>query len=207
MIDENSPDMVRWGEAFPHAIKERMKLLEPRMYRNKFFEAMKEEIPAGHIRMTCETPRFDILVMNEEDEKGNLIRKEQKLSKRDLEAMIQIDLMKEEAISVVRSKTPSGNITYGLPPEKKNKMHDDRVYVLAMFCWWVKQLQIDDTLGDAPTIDYQKAYLDQMAKLSQNKKERENPSQVQSAWSQYLTGGRPQARGSANPFATAKRPF
>lgn len=207
LIDENSSDMVRWGEAFPHAVKEHMRLLEPRMYRNSFFEAMKEEIPAGHIRMTCETPRFDILVMTEEDEKGNLVRKERKLSKKDLDAMIQIDLMKEEAVAVVRSKTPAGNITYGLPPEKKNKMHDDRVYVLAMFCWWVKQLQIDETLGDTPMIDYQRAYLDQMAKLSQNKKDRENPCAVESAWGQYLTGGRPQSRGSANPFAMAKRPF
>ena len=207
IIDENSPDMVRWGETFPHAVKEHMRLLEPRAYRNGFFEAMKEEIPAGHIRMTCETPRFDILVMNEEDEKGNLVRREQKLGRHELDAMIQIDLMKEEAVSIVRSKTPSGNVTYGLPPEKKNKMHDDRVYVLAMFCWWVKQLQIDEALGDSPAIDYQKSYLDQMVKSSQEKKGQIGLRSDHAGWGQYLTGGRPSAKGAVNPFAASKNPF
>jgi len=207
IIDENDEFMMRWGEAYPHAIKEHCRLLEPRAIRNKAFEAMKEEIPAGHIRMTVETPKFDILVIEGEDEKGKPTREERKLGKDEIAAMVQIDLMKEEAVSIVRSKTPAGNITYGLPPEKKNKMHDDRVYVLAMFCWWVKQLQIDETLGDGPVIDYQKSYLDGMAKMAQSRKEvAKQPSSSDSAWGAFLTGGRAQ-RSNPNPFAGAKSPF
>lgn len=207
ITDETCEDMVRWTESFPHAVKEHMRLLEPRALRNKFFEALKEEVPAGHIRMTVEAPKFDILVIEGEDEKGRPTREERKLGKDEISAMVQIDLMKEEAVSVVRSKTPSGNITYGLPPEKKNKMHDDRVYVLAMFCWWVKQLQIDETLGDGPVIDYQKTYLAGMANMSQAKKDQpQRVSGYDSQWGALLTGRR-SSRANPNPFACNKSPF
>lgn len=205
VTDENYPDMVRWSEAFPHAVKERFRLLEPRALRNKFFEAMKEEIPSGHVKMPVDAPKFDVLVMEGVDEKGKPYREERKLGKDELAAMIQIDLMKEEAVSIVRAKTAAGNITYGLPPEKKNKMHDDRVYVLAMFCWWVKQLQIDETLGESPEVDYKKTYLDGMSQLgsSQNGPK---PKPKRSEWDAFLVGGRDRKRFD-NPFSKNKKPF
>jgi len=206
ITDETCKDMERWGEAFPHAIKEHFRLLEPRTYRNSFFESMKEEIPAGHIRMTVEAPKFDILVIDKEDEKGRVYREEKKLGKDELAAMIQIDLMKEEAVSIVKTKTAAGNVTYGLPPEKKNRMHDDRVYVLAMFCWWVKQLQIDEALGEGPAIDYQKAYIDRMAAAGKAKGQQQQPQMPDSPWASLISGGG-RKRASANPFAGSKKPF
>ena len=205
ITDETYPDMVRWSEAFPHAVKEHFRLLEPRALRNKFFEAMREEIPSGHVRMTVAAPKFDILVIEGVDDKGKAYREEKKLGKDEMAAMIQIDLMKEEAVSIVRAKTPAGGVTYGLPPEKKNKMHDDRVYVLAMFCWWVKQLQIDETLGEAPEVDYKKTYLDGMSQIGKRQGERVQKKDS-SEWGAFLVGGR-QKKGSSNPFKNNKKPF
>lgn len=198
IIDETNDDMVRWGEKFPHAIQERCRLLEPRVYKNQFFEAMKEEVTTGHIKFPPETPKNDILVYEVEDEKGRTIRQEKKLSKEEVSALVQLDLMKEEAVSIVRSKTAQGNITYGLPPEKKNRMHDDRAYVLAMFCWWVKQLQTDETLGEAPSADYSQTYIRGMANMGKRGQDFARPS-TDSGWDLFALSGRRNSR-SKSPF-------
>ena len=198
IIDESNDDMVRWGEKFPHAIKEHCRLLEPRVYKNQFFEAMKEEVTTGHIKFPPETPKNDVLVYETEDEKGRVIRQERKLSKEEMSALIQIDLTKEEAVSIVRSKTAQGNVTYGLPPEKKNRMHDDRAYVMAMFCWWIKQLQVDETLGDAPTIDYSRTYIEGMSNLSRQKQPTQGPK-TDTGWDSLVSSGKRGSR-SRSPF-------
>ena len=45
------------------------------------------------------------------------------LSKEELRALLEIDLMKEELVAIVKTKTPSGDVKYGLPPEKSRKLH------------------------------------------------------------------------------------
>ena len=127
IYDEESPDMLRWVESFPHAVSGSMKLIEPRKYRNAFFEATKKLVPLGYIKFSPRTPKHDILVLENGTEK--------KLCKTELNALIQMDLMKEEMASMVRFKTASGNITYGLDVSVARKMHDDRNYVAIMACW------------------------------------------------------------------------
>lgn len=199
IIDAENEYMKRWGENFPHAVKDRMLLLEPRAYRNAYFEALKEQVASGRIKFPPQAPKYDTLVVDEADGKAV----EHKLDKVEMSALIQMDLMKEEAVSIVRSKTAAGNITYGLPPEKRNKMHDDRVFVLAMFCWWIKQLQIDDTLGEPPAVDYQRAYLDKAAKPAARAS-----SEDDSGWGRLLVGARGSAnRKKASPFGALTNPF
>ena len=48
------------------------------------------------------------------------------LSKEELRALLEIDLMKEELVAIVKTKTPSGDVKYGLPPDKSRKMHKQR---------------------------------------------------------------------------------
>ena len=195
LVDENHPDMVRWAEAFPHAIKGQCMMLEPKVYKSRFFEAMKEQISSGHIKFPPECPKHDILVW--EDEDGNT-KKERKLGRAEKAALVQIDLMKEEAVSIVRQKTPAGNFIYGLPPEKKNRMHDDRAYVLAMFCWWVKQLQIDDILGDGPSIDFEKGYIQKMYERQSHAKATQE--RIDTPWGKFVGNGRPASR-ARSPFS------
>ena len=66
-----------------------------------------------------------------------------------------MDLMKEEIISIVKIKNPTTNrITYQLPTEKKNKMHDDRNYVFVMCCWELKNIRDNEEYGDGTALDY-----------------------------------------------------
>ena len=156
---------------------------------------MKEQISSGHIKFPPECPKHDILVW--EDEDGNT-KKERKLGRAEKAALVQIDLMKEEAVSIVRQKTPAGNFIYGLPPEKKNRMHDDRAYVLAMFCWWVKQLQIDDILGDGPSIDFEKGYIQKMYERQSHAKATQE--RIDTPWGKFVGNGRPASR-ARSPFS------
>ena len=146
IYDENSEDMVRWAEAYPHALSGCLKLVEPRKYRNAMFEAAKTLVPMGYIRFSPATPKGDVLVLEDGTSR--------KLGRKELSSLIQMDLMKEEIASIVRCKSPKGGITYQLPPEKRNKMHDDRAYVFVMAAWWLCQIRSDEVLGDGLEIDY-----------------------------------------------------
>ena len=55
-----------------------------------------------------------------------------KLDWEDEIALANIDAMKEEAINMVRIKRANGKDSFELTPEKTNRLHDDRAYVLAM---------------------------------------------------------------------------
>ena len=48
--------------------------------------------------------------------------------------------MKTEIITMCKY-TSGGNIRYDFPPEKRNTMHDDRVFVYGLLCWFLAQLR------------------------------------------------------------------
>ena len=146
LYDEDSPDMVRWAEAFPNARPGSLKLMEPVKYRNLFFEAAGRLISLGDIKFPCRAPKNDTIVLDDGTE--------YKLTKEELASLIQTDLMKDEMAAMLRFKSASGKITYGLEPAVARKMHDDRNYVAIMACWRISQLQETETLGDDTVIDY-----------------------------------------------------
>ena len=148
VYDENNEYSVLWAEPYRKScIAGCLKMVEPSKYRNAMFEAAKLLVPQGGIKFPPSCPKYDTLVYDDGTEK--------KLNKQELNALIQMDLMKEEIISMVRIKTPAtGRITYQLPPEKRNKMHDDRNYVFVMCCWEIKNMRDNDEYGDGIALDY-----------------------------------------------------
>lgn len=146
LYDENNEFMKVWAEAFPHAVPGSLLIVEPRKYRNALFEAGKALVPLGCVKFPPQCPKNDVLVL---DDGTNY-----KLEKLKLNSLIQMDLMKEEAASMVRLKTPSGGVTYQLPVEKRNKCKDDRAYVMYLAIWWLYQIRTDEVLGEQTEIDY-----------------------------------------------------
>ena len=144
IYDENNEDSVHWAESYPNAIPGVLIGVEPRAHRNDMFEAAKILVPAGAIKFPPPCPKYDTLVYDDGTEK--------KLCKAELNSLIQMDLMKEEMIAMTRFKSPSGNITYKLPPEKERKMHDDRNYAAVMACWYVKQLRDEMDFGEGSSV-------------------------------------------------------
>lgn len=160
LYDENNEHMKRWAEAFPHAVSGSLFIVEPRKYRNALFEAGKALVPLGVVKFAPSCPKNDILVL---DDGTNY-----KLEKKKLNSLIQMDLMKEEVASMVRIKSPNGGVTYQLPVEKRNKMHDDRAYVFYLAVWWLYQIRTDEILGEQTSIDYSVFFSDKPKITSEN---------------------------------------
>lgn len=162
IYDENDEYSVRWAENYPKAITGCIKVIEPRKFRNELFEAAKLLVPMGLMKFTPPCPKYDTLVLDDGTEK--------KLNKTEINSLIQLDLMKEEMMAIVRIKSPTGGITYALPPEKRNRMHDDRVYVSVLSCWYIKQLRESEVLGEDKEINYN-GFFDTSKKNVSNKDE------------------------------------
>lgn len=63
----------------------------------------------------------------------------EKLSLDEMNALINIDCLKEELVNIIRIKRQNGNDSFELVPEKRNKLHDDRAYTYALFCYALQE--------------------------------------------------------------------
>ena len=189
VYDEDNEYSVLWAEPYRKScISGCLKVVEPAKYRNAMFEAAKLLVPQGSIKFSPKCPKFDTLVFEDGTEK--------KLSKAEINSLIQMDLMKEEIISIVKIKTPAtGRITYKLPPEKQNKMHDDRNYVFVMCCWEIKNLRDNDEYGDGVALDYSV-----MFDNSKNKTNNNNDGWLQSFGKTQIKNKNQSPFGGINPF-------
>jgi len=187
VYDENDEYSVLWAEPYrKHCVSGCLKLVEPSKFRNAMFEAAKLLVPQGGIKFPPRCPKYDILVLDDGSEK--------RLNKFELNALIQMDLMKEEAISMVRIKNPqSGRITYQLPPEKRSKMHDDRNYVFVMCCWEIKNIRDNEEYGDGVGLDYSVMF------------NKESEKKTQDPWLKTVTSVKTKNRPKS-PFS-GKSPF
>ena len=143
---------------FPNAIN-KLKAIVPQKHRTEMFDAMVEMIGLDLVSFPMEYDMKGHITLFE-DTKGKDGEIEQKskmykLSQEEELSLKNIDLAKEEVVNIHKTKNSSGRVNYNLPPEKKNKMHDDRSFVLAMLCWHLQQLRRDDVIGKkAPEINW-----------------------------------------------------
>ena len=156
LIDkEFSADYV---SKFPNAAN-KIKAIVPQKHRTDMFDAMVEMIGLDLVSFPAEYDMKGYITMYDDiiDEKGEIEQKRKmyRLSQEEELALKNIDLAKEEIVSIHKTRNNIGRISYGLPPEKKNKMHDDRVFCIAMLCWHLHQLRRNDVIGKkAPEIDW-----------------------------------------------------
>jgi hypothetical protein len=68
------------------------------------------------------------------------------LSMKEKLALTEINLLKTETSYMCRYDTPNGGVQYDLAKDKKNKMHDDRAYTLAMGAYALAMLRREDLL-------------------------------------------------------------
>jgi len=67
-------------------------------------------------------------------------------------SLTQIELLKTELITMCKY-TSGQTVTYNFPPDKRNKMHDDRIYAFGLLCWKLAQLRRGQTLTKRETVD------------------------------------------------------
>ena len=116
-----------------------MKLIDPKGNRNAIFEAAEQMTKLGVVSFPADTEgRTYILTINDDGEENKY-----DLSSEELLSLAQIELMKDEIISICKydSSGTGGGITYNLPPEKRNTMHDDRAFTYGLLCFFLSQLR------------------------------------------------------------------
>ena len=146
-----------YSSQFPKAVN-KLKLIQPKKYRTEMFDDFIELLNLGLIEFTEEydlkgylniAEENDNEIIEEVDENTGEINKikgvsykTHKLSWEEELALKNIDIAKEELIATMKYGGEAGSsYRYGLSPEKKNRMHDDRAYSLVMLAWHLKNLR------------------------------------------------------------------
>lgn len=143
---------------FPNAV-DKLKLMNPKKYKNEMFDALVEMLGLDLISFTEEYDMKGHLTLFEDSEfeyeddnknKKKEVQLKQKIYKLSFEeelALKNIDLAKEELVNIYRFDNPSGGYRYALSPDKESKMHDDRAYCLAMLAWHLQQLRRENIIN------------------------------------------------------------
>jgi hypothetical protein len=136
MIDKSSDEYQSYIHKYPNAA-DMIKLVSPQKYKKDMFEALIEMMDLDLISFTDSYDNKGELVFNQED--GST--KRHKLTFDEELSLINIDIAKEELVNIYAFPSSNGNVRYDLPPDKKNKVGDDRAYTIAMLAWYLRNLR------------------------------------------------------------------
>jgi len=103
-------------------------LVEPTKWKNTIIERTIDLLDLGVIRFPQEYKNGGYVDIEDESEEG-VVRKS--LSKEEILALTNIDLLKEE-LKMIHRFVNGERVTYKLRADMQNKMHDDRFYVLCL---------------------------------------------------------------------------
>lgn len=101
--------------------------------------AVKRETYKKYEKRGLSDEQMDEKVQEELSKTENVTSRVEMLTNQEAAALISIDALKEELVNIVRIKRESGSDSFELSPEKKNKLHDDRAYTMAMFAYALQQ--------------------------------------------------------------------
>lgn len=149
IIDPKDPQYQTDRRKHPNNAKI-VHLLEPRTYKAKIYGALEELANLNLIHFTMYDGHAEDIMLD--DGKGNY--RQHKLTSQEREALIQIELAKNEVSYICRTETPTTRtVTYELVKERQNKMHDDRAYTVAMAAYALWELRNKDLRSHKTTTD------------------------------------------------------
>lgn len=102
-------------------------LIDPQSYKKVIYDALAKLTKLNLIEFTNYDNKDYLTV---ENEKGEFIT--YNLTEEEKLALLHIEIMKNETSYMCRYDTPNGGVQYELAKDKRNRMHDDHAYVLAM---------------------------------------------------------------------------
>lgn len=132
---------------FPDAI-DVVTMVDPRSHRNELYKAAEDMVKLGVVSFPREYDGKDYYVevqtVKKKGENGKTYEEEievmHDLTDDEKISLMQFELLKTELITMCKY-TSGQNVTYNFPPDKRNKMHDDRIYAFSLLCWQLAQLR------------------------------------------------------------------
>lgn len=126
-----------------------MKLVDPKGNRNLIFQSIEDMVKLGVVEFPTDYDISKDYVLFV-DEEGNETKHD--LTIPEQVALANIDLLKTEIVTMCKY-TNLENVTYNYPPDKRNKMHDDRVFAFGLLCWRLAQLRRGQVIEKKPDPD------------------------------------------------------
>ena len=130
-LDRNHKQYQTSKPKYPNA-SENITLVDPKAYKVLMFDALEKMTKLNLINF----PEYDgkdylLLISRDKNSEEETVT-EYRLSTEEQVALLQCNLMKNETIYMCRYETAGGGVSYDLDRDKRNKLHDDRSYTLAM---------------------------------------------------------------------------
>lgn len=145
IIDKSHPAYADLIGRYPNA-SDKLRLISPAKYRTQMVEEFIELFDLGVIRLPYEFKGQEFVQFNT-DNKGEDECKTIQLSDDEILSLTQLDLMKIEITSICKTENQDRtSVKYSLPPDKINKLHDDRFYVMIMLAHRLYELRRGKTV-------------------------------------------------------------
>ncbi|MEC2162867.1 MULTISPECIES: terminase [Bacillus] len=163
LIDKQHDEYKSYISKYPNA-SDKLSLLSPQKLKSDMFESLIEMMDLNLISFTETYDYKGEITLPTDNGEG----KKYKLTDEEILSLTNIDLAKEELVSIYKfSSGSSSKVRYDLPPDKKSKVHDDRAYTIAMLAWYLKQLRRENiTKKEHPKIDMNKMFLFKQPQIS-----------------------------------------
>ncbi|WP_244661014.1 terminase [Paenibacillus sp. CFBP 13594] len=136
LIDSKHDEYRIHNSKYPNA-SEILTLVSPQKFKKDMFDALIEMMSLDLITFTETYDNKGFLTLVDEDGES----KQYKLSSDEEIALVNVDIAKEELVSIYAFKSTNGSVRYDLPPDKLNKIGDDRAYTIAMLAWYLRNLR------------------------------------------------------------------
>lgn len=148
IIDKSHKANESAVRSYPDAL-DIMTLVDPRGNRNAIFDSVERMIKLGVVSFPADPEGRDYLTYISDDGEETIIP----LSPAQMVSSSQIELMKTEIVTMCKYSS-QGNVRYDFPTEKRNKMHDDRVFAFGLLCWYLASLRRGQVINRTPDRDY-----------------------------------------------------
>jgi hypothetical protein len=157
LIDKNHDIYKGYEELYPNAI-DKLRLISPKKYKTQMVDEFIELIHLGVIKFPYEFKQEFIEIARNNDDGTEFIDNYQ-LSADEITSLMNIDLMKNEIISIYRyDNADNTQKTYALAKDKEHKMNDDRFYTVIMLAHYLYGLRRGQTITpDIKEVDYSSA--------------------------------------------------
>lgn len=141
IIDPNHKQYETARKRYPDAAPI-VTLVDPQSYKRIIYNALEKYMSLNLITFTKYDNKEYLSI---EDSKTHEFRQE-RLSPDEQMALLQIELAKNEMSYMCRFDNPNGSVSYELSRDKKNTMHDDRAYTLALGAYALAKMRRNDIL-------------------------------------------------------------
>lgn len=193
LIDEEDPYMKLRIDDYPANIK-KLQLFNFKRDKVQAYERTQAAINQGLVMFPKSLNVRNEMEIEETQADGTITLRYEKVSFDEMNSLIQLDLLKEEAVAMQKYKKPNGTIQFDLSPDAKQKnFHDDRIDTLAMMCNHLMELRAQEvlTLEEKPKTEFKEMFAKQK---SVNKSNSSNPfnglGQVNPLSTKYRRGRR-----------------